>query len=205
MGSSQPKKLNARNKKQLWLLAGGNGAGKSTFYRTRLEPLGMAFINADVLAQQLYPNEAEKRSYDAAKIAENLRLELLTEGRSFCFETVFSHPSKIDFIAKAKILGYEIVLVYIHLETAALNQARVSQRVSEGGHHVPSDKVISRIPRVMKNIKQALPLCDFSYLLDNSRLDNPFQQVAVIKHGQMHFTNEPLPTWAIPLLSDYLK
>ena len=197
--------MNARNKKQLWLLAGGNGAGKSTFYRTRLEPLGMAFINADILAQQLYPNEAEQRSYEAAKIAENIRLELLKEGRSFCFETVFSHPSKIDFIAKAKALGYEIVLVYIHLETAALNQARVSQRVSEGGHHVPSDKVISRLPRVMKNIKQVLPLCDFSYLLDNSRLDNPFQQVAVIRNGQINLIKEPVPTWAVELLANYFR
>ncbi|MFT6218698.1 MAG: putative ABC-type ATPase [Cycloclasticus pugetii] len=197
--------MNTHNKKQLWLLAGGNGAGKSTFYRTRLEPLGMAFINADILAQQLYPNEAEQRSYEAAKIAENIRLELLKEGRSFCFETVFSHPSKIDFIAKAKALGYEIVLVYIHLETAALNQARVSQRVSEGAHHVPSDKVISRLPRVMKNIKQVLPLCDFSYLLDNSRLDNPFQQVAVIRNGQINLIKEPVPTWAVELLANYFR
>ena len=164
----------------------------------------MAFINADILAQQLYPNEAEKRSYDAAKIAENIRLELLTEGRSFCFETVFSHPSKIDLIAKAKTLGYEIVLVYIHLETTALNQARVSQRVSKGGHHVPSDKVISRTPRVMKNIKQAFQLCDLSYLLDNSRLDNPFQQVAEIRHGQMSLIKEPMPTWTTELIANFL-
>ena len=197
--------MKPRNKKQLWLLAGGNGAGKSTFYRTRLEPLGMAFINADVLAQQLFPDEAEERSYEAAKIAETMRLDLLNEGRSFCFETVFSHPSKIDFVAKAKTLGYEIVLVYIHLETASLNQARVSQRVSEGGHHVPDEKVISRIPRVMQNIKQALPLLDISYVLDNSRLDNPFQQIAIIKDGQITFTKEPLPTWAAGLLNDYLN
>ena len=197
--------MKSGNKKQLWLLAGGNGAGKSTFYRTRLEPLGMAFINADILAKQLFPDEAEERSYEAAKIAETMRLDLLNEGRSFCFETVFSHPSKIDFVAKAKTLGYEIVLVYIHLETASLNQARVSQRVSEGGHHVPDEKVISRIPRVMQNIKQALPLLDISYVLDNSRLDNPFQQIAIIKDGQITFTKEPLPTWAAGLLNDYLN
>lgn len=165
----------------------------------------MAFINADILAQQLYPNKAEQRSYEAAKIAENIRLELLNEGRSFCFETVFSHPSKIDFIAKAKALGYEIVLVYIHLETASLNQARVSQRVSEGGHHVPNNKVISRLPRVMKNIKQVLPLCDFSYLLDNSRLDNPFQQIAEIRNGQINLIKEPVPTWATELLANYFR
>lgn len=197
--------MRSHNKKQLWLLAGGNGAGKSTFYRTRLKPLGMAFINADILAKQLFQDEAEERSYEAAKLAEKLRLELLNEGRTFCFETVFSHPSKIDFIAKAKTLGYEIILVYIHLETAALNQARVSQRVSEGGHHVPDEKVISRIPRVMQNIKQTFPLCDASYILDNSRLDNPFQQVAVIKGGKMSFNKEPLQIWATALLNDYLK
>jgi len=205
MGNSHRKKVQARNKKQLWLLAGGNGAGKSTFYKTRLKPLGMAFINADVLAKQLFPNETEERSYEAAKIAESLRLELLTEGRSFCFETVFSHPSKIDFIAKAKAMGYETILVFVHLENAALNQARVSQRVSEGGHHVPAKKVINRIPKVMQNIKQALPLFDFSYVLDNSRLDNPFHQVAVIKNGQICFITNPIPAWTSALLSDYLK
>ncbi|MEH6503333.1 MAG: AAA family ATPase [Cycloclasticus sp.] len=193
------------NKKQLWLLAGGNGSGKSTFYRTRLEPLGMAFINADILAKQLFQDEAVERSYEAAKIAESMRLDLLNEGRTFCFETVFSHPSKIDFVAKAKTLGYEIVLVYIHLETAALNQARVSQRVSEGGHQVPDEKVISRIPRVMENIKQVFPLCDYSYILDNSRLDNPFQQIAAIKNGQTNCNKKHLPLWAATLLSNYLE
>lgn len=203
--NSSKNKVKARNKKQLWLLAGGNGAGKSTFYRTRLKPLGMAFINADILAKQLFQDEAEERSYEAAKLAEKLRLELLNEGRTFCFETVFSHPAKIDFIAKAKTLGYEIILVYIHLESAELNQARVSQRVSEGGHHVPDEKVISRIPRVMQNIKQTFPLCDASYVLDNSRLDNPYRQIAVIKHGKASFSKEALPLWAKALLSDYLE
>lgn len=105
-----------RQEKQLWLLAGGNGAGKTTFYRLQLEPLGMPFVNADVLAKQLYPDHPEQHSYEAARIAEAIRLRLLQDGRTFCFETVFSHPSKIDFVASAKALGYEIVLVFIHLE-----------------------------------------------------------------------------------------
>ncbi len=129
--------------KQLWLLAGGNGAGKSTFYRTRLEPLGLPFVNADVLAKQLYPEQPEQHSYEAAKIAKGMRTQLLQKGRAFCFETVFSHPSKIDFVAKAKVIGYDIVLVFIHLDLASLNQARVAQRVSDGGHHVPEEKVSS--------------------------------------------------------------
>jgi predicted ABC-type ATPase len=179
--------------KQLWVLAGGNGA---------LKPLDLPFINADILAKELYPDAPEAHSYDAAKIAEKMRLTLLQEGRSFCFETVFSHPSKIDFIATARALGYNIVLVFIHLETVDLNQARIAQRVSEGGHNVPADKVINRIPRLLDNIKSALPLCDNVYLLDNSRFDIPFLQVATIRGQQLTLITEHLPDWAEYLLAD---
>ena len=186
--------------KQLWVLAGGNGAGKSTFYNIQLKPLDLPFINADILAKELYPDAPEANSYSAAKIAEKMRLTLLQEGRSFCFETVFSHPSKIDFIATAKALGYKIVLVFIHLETTNLNQARVAQRVSEGGHNVPTDKIINRIPRLLDNIKTALPLCDDIYFLDNSRLDNPFQQIVRIREQKVTVLTKDLPDWAEFLL-----
>lgn len=190
-------------KKQLWLLAGGNGAGKSTFYRTRLASNGLSFVNADIIAKLLYPQEPEAHSYHAAKLAEHMRLQLLRQGRSFCFETVFSHPSKIDFVANAKTLGYEIVLVFIHLCDPALNQARIAQRVSEGGHHVPDDKVISRIPRALKLIKKTLPLCDHVYILDNSRVDNPFQQLTTIRNGHITFRCDTMPDWCQELLRDY--
>lgn len=190
--------------KQLWLLAGGNGAGKSTFYKTRLEPLGLPFINADILAKQLYPQQPEQHSYEAAKIAETMRIDLLQQGRTFCFETVFSHPSKIDFVAQAKAMGYEIVLVFIHLDSVQLNQARVAQRVSKGGHNVPDDKVKNRIPRTLENIKQVLPLCDCCYLLDNSRLDNPFQQIVEIDKGRIIVNVDSLPEWVKLMIIDYM-
>ena len=108
------------------MLAGGNGSGKSTFYRNRLAPLGLPFINADILARQLYPQSPEAHSYDAAIVAAEMRSRLLREKRSFCVETVFSHPSKIDFVAQAKTMGYEVVLVFIHLDLISLNKARVA-------------------------------------------------------------------------------
>lgn len=191
-----------RKGKQLWVIAGGNGAGKSTFYRTRLESLGLPFINADILAKQLYPDASEQHSYEAARVAATMRDKLLQEGRSFCFETVFSHPSKIDFIAKARSMGYEVILVFIHLDNVSLNQARVSQRVSEGGHDVPEDKIISRVPKVLQNIRQALALCNQCYLLDNSRLDNPFKQVAEVRNGKVIIKVPALPEWARILLGD---
>lgn len=185
---------------QLWILAGGNGSGKSTFYRLFLAPRGLPFVNADLIAKQLFPHAPEEHSYSAAKLAEQQRNLLLEDGASFCYETVFSHASKIDFLGQAKARGYEIILVFIHLNNTELNQARISQRVSEGGHNVPDDKVISRIPRTLDNIRAAIDLCDQVWLLDNSSIDHPFQQVATANNGQIQHLTNPLPDWAKYLL-----
>ena len=67
------------------------------------------------MAKQLHPDQPEQYSYEAAKIAEAIRLRLLQGERTFCFETVFSHSSKIGFVARAKTLGYEVVFVFITL------------------------------------------------------------------------------------------
>ena len=182
--------------RQLWVLAGGNGAGKTTFYDKMLGPLDVAFINADIIAREIFPDNPEANSYKAAKLAEEMRKEQLSKGKSFCFETVFSHPSKIDFIAQAKALGYEITLIIIHIQSPELNLARIDERVKEGGHNVPSDKVKSRIPRTLENVKKAIPLCDRVWVLDNSSLESPFKNVLSIKNGVRTEHVNPLPTWA---------
>ena len=187
--------------KQLWLLVGGNGAGKSTFYRLVLEPLGLPFVNADRLAKLVYPAAAEEHSYEAAMLAEQQRNTLLLSGASFCFETVFSHPSKIDFTARAKALGYTVIMVLIHLEQAELNAARVAQRVQEGGHNVPTEKILQRIPRMLDQVKMAIPLCDEVRVLDNSSAENPFRPLMTIKLGQVELHQQPLPAWAKQLLA----
>ncbi len=191
-----------KKQKQLWLLSGGNGAGKTTFYKTQLQPHGIPFVNADILAKQLYPEQPEQHSYEAAKIAEEIRINLLKEGRTFCFETVFSHPSKIDFVAQAKTYGYEVVLVFIHLTTVNLNMARISQRVSEGGHNVPDEKVIKRIPRTLKNVRDVIPLCDHIYLMDNSSYKLPYQQILEIHNGVISPSKNPLPEWAENMINN---
>ncbi|MEK9817593.1 MAG: AAA family ATPase [Limnobacter sp.] len=183
--------------KQLWLLVGGNGAGKSTFYRTQLKPLGMPFVNADDIARDVFPHAPEQHSYEAAKIAENLRNNLLEQGKNFCFETVFSHPSKIDFVAKAKALDYQVVMVFIHLEHHGLNKARVHQRIETGGHAVPDEKIESRIPRTIDNVLAALALCDDVWVLDNSSAQQPYQKVLRIQGGTFQQFVHPLPNWAL--------
>ncbi len=191
-------------KKQLWLLVGGNGAGKSTFYRLFLQDASISFINADLIAKQIAPDSPEAHSYEAAAIAAKLRSSYLKKGISFCFETVFSHPSKIDFVAEAKSLGYEIILVYIHLQSSELNLARIAQRVSEGGHSVPEEKVLARIPRTVRNVHDVLPLVDIAQIYDNSSFQEPFKRVARLTKGTIALQINPLPEWAVLILVDYL-
>ena len=76
----------------LHLLAGPNGSGKTTFYEQVLGPVtGLPFINADVIARERWPDSKVDRSYEAAKLAEQRRDELIAQQRSFIAETVFSH------------------------------------------------------------------------------------------------------------------
>lgn len=190
--------------KQLWILVGGNGAGKSTFYRLFLQPMGLPFVNADRIAEIVYPDNPEQHSYEAAQLAEQQRRDFLMRGMSFCFETVYSHPSKIDFVAQAKALGYEVVMVLIHLLDPALNQARIHQRVNEGGHNVSPEKVVSRIPRLLQHVRTSLPLCDVLRMSDNSSAEEPFLPVCTITKGRLSQHLHPLPAWAKDLLADWL-
>ncbi len=187
--------------KSLWLLSGGNGAGKTTFFNLFLKPKGVAFVNADEIAKDIFPEDPQGNSYNAAQIATKMREDLLIQGRSFCFETVFSHHTKIDFVAKAKALGYWINLVFIHVSEPELNIGRVINRVKEGGHNVPEDKIRTRLPRTLKNVAIAAQLSDNFIVFDNSSFEQPFQKVLTIKNGISTVHVENLPDWC----NDFVK
>ena len=108
---------------QLWLLVGGNGAGKTTFYyKSGLSAL--PFANADLIAHRLRPDAPELVIQEAAVEADRLRQRYIASGVSFCAETVFSHPSKVQLVHQAKARGYEVRLVYFHLATGLYAGAR---------------------------------------------------------------------------------
>jgi predicted ABC-type ATPase len=76
------------------------------------------------------------------------------------------------------------VLVFIHMEQPALNQTRVHQRVSEGGHNVAPEIMRSRMPRTMKNIAVAQPRVDQARPLDSASGATPFKEVALVSKGR---------------------
>ncbi|NLD39171.1 MAG: hypothetical protein GX654_20130 [Desulfatiglans sp.] len=88
---------------------------------------------------------------------------------------------------------------------SSLNEARVYQRMTEGGHSVPSEKIYSRIPRTMENIKTALTLVDEAWILDNSSEQNRFKQIAVMKPGRYDIKADPMPDWVRAILPVEIK
>jgi len=189
--------------KQLWILAGGNGSGKTTFYNTRLKSKGIIFVNADLIAKEQFPEATLEASKKAQAEAQKLCHQYLENGVSFCFETVFSHESKLELLQKAKTLGFEINLVYIHLDDEILNVARVLQRVKDGGHSVPEDKIKSRIPKTHQNMKKAITIVDNALILDNSDPDDPFKVLCKKAKNQITFPPHiKIPNWVTYLLQD---
>jgi predicted ABC-type ATPase len=187
---------------ELWLLVGGNGSGKTTFYQHFLAPTGLPLINADHIARRLWPDEPEKHSYEAAILAEKERFRLIDERQTFCFETVYSHTSKLDFVARARVAGYRIKLFYFHLASSELNIARVASRVKAGGHSVPTEKVKNRLPRTLALVVDSVGLVDELHLIDNSSADRPFQRLAVWRQGQWKVLVRHVPAWMEKIVAE---
>jgi len=178
-------------------LAGPNGAGKTTFYHAYLAPAGLRFVNADVIARELSLD-----AYTAARAADALRRELRRQGESFVFETVLSDPvgDKLAFLKEAAQAGYTVVLCFIGTSGPKVSEERVAMRVSQGGHDVPAEKLISRFPRIMVNLKAALRQVRHVWVFDNDDLRTPFRLVAVFEASKLRRLEKPIPKWLLRVL-----
>lgn len=176
----------------LLALAGPNGAGKTTFYHAHLKPSGLRFLNADEIAREL-----EIDAYEAARVLAQLRQELVKQRESFVFETVFSDPvgDKLAFLTEAARAGYGVVLCFIGISGPQKSEERVAMRVSQGGHDVPSEKLVSRFPRTMTNLEAAIRQLPYVLIFDNDDLKTPFRKVASFIHGRQEWAAKPMPQW----------
>lgn len=196
----------------LTVFAGPNGSGKSTIQRQMVDEgiqLG-PFVNADEIAVTLRAadraaglvraNEDVER--DAFWMAQDRREELLTGGESFCLETVFSHIGKVEFLARARSLGYEVRLYFVSTENSRINVARVGLRVRKGGHDVPVEKIIARYRRAMEHIVLAFEHADQIVLFDNSGEQmRPVIGFERSRDGRPYIEiRRPLPDWISEVL-----
>ncbi len=178
-------------------LAGPNGAGKTTFYHSHLKPAGLRFLNADEVAREL-----EIDDYEAAKVITKLRQELVRQRESFVFETVFSDPvgDKLRFLKETAQSDYTVVLCFIGIAGSEISEQRVAMRVSQGGHDVPSEKLVSRFPRTMANLTAAIRQLSYVLIFDNDDLRIPFRWVAVFEKGRLAWSAKDTPLWLSHLI-----
>lgn len=139
-------------------------------------------------------NKDEIEDYFVSFLADFIRKSLLTKGIDrFSFETVMSHPSKLEFMRKAKNMGYRVYLYFISLPDPDLNVLRVQTRVKAGGHNVDPEKVVSRYNRTMDLLFEALKIADKAYIFDNST-QKP-QLIATKDNGELKTEGTYIPQW----------
>ena len=148
-------------KAQVVVLAGPNGSGKSTV--TDLVERPGEYINADDIKAMLRCTDLE-----AANIAQDLREKCLAEHREFTFETVLSTSRNLDLLKRAKEKDYFVRCYYVLTSSSKINVARVANRVNNGGHDVPKDKIRSRYDRALALIPELIPVCDICNIYDNT-------------------------------------
>ncbi len=165
------------------VFAGPNGSGKSTVTKG-FDIIG-EYINADDIKKQQACTDLE-----AAQYATALREDAVKNKRDFTFETVLSSPRNVELLKNAKALGYRIEVVFVLTADPQINVARVVDRVKNGGHDVPKDKIISRYYKSLDNLSKLLKIADIMWVVDNST--DKAELIIYSKDGELSVNETPL-------------
>lgn len=143
-------------------------------------------------------SEVPVNAYFASAIADFLRRRMVEQNRNFTFESVMSHPGKVDLLSRARDHGYRTYLYYIATEDPEINISRVRNRVALGGHSVPEEKIVSRYHRSLDLLMSAIQVSDRAYIFDNST-DSPEAEhtwIAEITGGSvLEYKSALIPAW----------
>lgn len=156
---------------KLYIIAGCNGAGKTTASFTILPEIldCKEFVNADEIAKGLSPFQPEKAGIEAGRVMLNRIKHLLSAHENFAFETTLSTRSYVRLIETAKNLNYDVTCLFFWLESESLAVSRVATRVKEGGHNIPKETIIRRYHKGLKNFFDLyLPILDNWLFVNNS-------------------------------------
>ncbi|MDR2131586.1 MAG: zeta toxin family protein [Odoribacteraceae bacterium] len=157
--------------RNLYIIAGCNGAGKTTAAYTLLPEIlhCKSFVNADEIARGLSPFQPEAVAIEAGRLMLKRIEGLLNNHESFAFETTLASKSYKTALLQAKSKGYRVILLFLWLPTMDLAKERVRNRVTEGGHAIDPEVIERRYARGLKNLLAIyIPLSDVVLVIDNS-------------------------------------
>ena len=144
----------------------------------------------------------EWNEHFAQVLAQILRESLLDTGHKLSFETVMSHPSKLEFMKRARACGYKVYLYFVCTEDPLINIERIKKvRVKLGGHDVPAEKIRWRYQRSLELLFDASELADQAYFFDNSsdvadQAAEPFAHFKTIAGEQYwEIDDQRIPHW----------
>ena len=156
--------------KNLYIISGCNGAGKTTASYSVLPKLldCKQFVNADEIAKGLSPFCPESVAIQSGKLMLLRIEELLTADETFSIETTLATRSYSELVKRAHEKGYKVTLLYFWLSSPELAVERVARRVSEGGHNIPKDVIYRRYEKGLKNLFDIfIPIVDSWMIVDN--------------------------------------
>ena len=157
--------------KNLYIISGCNGAGKTTASYTVLPEIldCKEFVNADEIARGLSPFNPESVAIEAGRLMLSRIAELLRRNESFSIETTRATRSYVRLVEQAHRQGYQVTLLFFWLRTPEQAIERVAERVSKGGHNIPRDIIIRRYYEGIGNLFRIyMPIVDTWMLIDNS-------------------------------------
>ncbi len=194
----------------LIVIAGPNGSGKTSTTRLVIRhewAEQCVYINPDEIAQNKFGDWNDVDAVrQAVEYCETWREQLLAERKDFIFETVLSSDEKVNFLKRAKEAGYFIRMFFICTGSPTINAARIANRVMEGGHDVPIQKIISRYQKAIINAIKVMGFADRVYVYDNS-IDNQNAKLlfrTVDGKSAKQYTDS-FPAWTIDILNSVKK
>ena len=174
---------------EIYMIAGCNGAGKTTAAYTLLPEVfkTIEFVNADEIARGLSPFNIEGVAFKAGRIMLERINQLIKEQKSFAFETTLAGLSYLKLINDAKAVGYGVTFFFVYLENVELAKNRVAIRVSKGGHNIPADVIERRYVKGINNLCKYTTISNDWYIYNNSR--KAYELIAKNISGQTKILN----------------
>lgn len=189
------------------VIAGVNGAGKSSIAGKSLRNNGGEYFNPDEVARQLMAEDSSLAQHDANAKAWKMGYEQLNEAIArnldYSFETTLGGNSITECLLEAISQGIQVRVFYCGLSSIDLHIDRVQERVSQGGHDIPEDMIRKRYTTSTHNMMRLLTGCYQVDVYDNSApLTNGkpgIKQLFRIKEGIFEIYEPNMPDWAKPL------
>lgn len=203
---------------RIYVLAGTDGAGKSSLIGAMLLQQGVEYFDPDQAAQRVFlanPGILQLEANSAAWHEGKRLLErALIEKLDFAFETTLGGKTIANLLDRALSEGIEVRIWYVGLDTVERHIARVRSRVAQGGHNIPEEKIRERYTQSRLNLIRLLARLTELLLYDNSKEADPRTGTAPepglilrLVRGRVRETCEltRVPEWAKPILAAALK